>query len=160
MIVGVGVLAVALLYRRIQSIGAITVSLWAGTLLTVAVVVVTGAFHFRPSVAFDFPPGAFDFSLGYLVGLGAASRFGIYDYLGYYDVCFIGDEVREPGRVIPRSILYSIFGCAVAYAPIGIGGGVQLIFPLDRLPIFSRYAYRLEYPATSIYQMPADCPVG
>ena len=40
-------------------------------------------------------PGAFNFSLGFLIGLGAASRIGIYDYLGYYDVCYIGDEVDE-----------------------------------------------------------------
>jgi len=85
-IVGVGVLAVALLYRRINSIGLITLSLWLGTLLTVAIVIVTGVAHFQPSVAFDFPSGAFQFSAGYLVGLGAASRIGIYDYLGYYDV--------------------------------------------------------------------------
>ena len=43
-----------------------------------------------------FPPGAFNFSLGFLVGLGAASRVGIYDYLGYYDICYIGDEVKDP----------------------------------------------------------------
>src|SRR2546429_3865206 len=55
--------------------------------------------HFDHRVAFDFPPGAFTFSLGFLLGLGAASRIGVYDYLGYYDVCYIGDEVRDPGRV-------------------------------------------------------------
>ena len=55
-----------------------------------------------------FRPGAFNFSLGFLIGLGAASRVGIYDYLGYYDICYIGDEVKDPGRVIPRSILISI----------------------------------------------------
>ena len=69
--------------------------------------IVTGAMHFDPKMAFDFPPGAFTFSLGFLMGLGAASRVGVYDYLGYYDVCYIGDEVKDPGRVIPRSILIS-----------------------------------------------------
>src|SRR5512138_3544800 len=78
-IIGVGLLAIALLYRRIHSIGKITVSLWIGTLLTVAVVIATGAFTFDSKVAFDFPAGAFDFSAGYLFGLGAASRVGIYD---------------------------------------------------------------------------------
>ena len=59
--------------------------------------IVTGAMHFDPHIAFDFPPGAFNFSLGFFLGLGAASRIGIYDYLGYYDVCYIGDEVEESG---------------------------------------------------------------
>jgi amino acid transporter len=119
-IVGVGLLAIALLYRRITSIGLITLSLWVGTLLTVAVVIVTGVGTFKPSVAFDFPSGAFDFSLGYLMGLGAASRIGIYDYLGYYDVCFLGDEVREPGRVIPRSILISLVAVALIYITMNL----------------------------------------
>src|SRR5512138_3107806 len=62
LIVGVGVINVVLLYRRIHSIAAITVSLWLGTLVTVLAVNVTGALHFDRRVAFDFPPGAFDFS--------------------------------------------------------------------------------------------------
>ena len=116
----VGVINIALLYRRIHSIAKITVSLWIGTLVTVLAVIVTGAMHFDPKVAFDFPPGAFNFSLGFFLGLGAASRIGIYDYLGYYDICYIGDEVREPGRVIPRSILISTAAVAVIYFGINL----------------------------------------
>jgi amino acid transporter len=119
-IVGVGLLAIALLYRRITSIGKITVGLWIGTMLTVGAVLATGVFTFDSKIAFDFPPGAFDFSLGYLLGLGAASRVGIYDYLGYYDVCFIGDEVREPGRVIPRSVLISLVAVALIYMTMNL----------------------------------------
>ena len=117
---GVGVLNVVLLYRRIEAIGTLTVSLWIGTLLTTGAVVVSGALHFDASRAFDFPPGAFDFSLGFLLGLGAASRVGIYDYLGYYDICYIGDEVKDPGRVIPRSILISIVAVAALYVAINL----------------------------------------
>src|SRR4051812_11890227 len=107
LVVLIGAVNIALLYRRIHSVEKITVSLWIGTLVTVLAVIITGALHFQPHVAFDFPPGAFTFSLGFFLGLGAASRIGIYDYLGYYDVCYIGDEVQNPGRVIPRSILIS-----------------------------------------------------
>jgi amino acid transporter len=116
----VGVLNIALLYRQITSIATITVSLWAGSLLTALGVIVTGAMHFDAKVAFDFPPGAFDFSLGFLLGLGQASRIAVYDYLGYYDICYIGDEVRNPGRVIPRSILFSLVGVAIIYFAINL----------------------------------------
>src|SRR5256712_5268919 len=116
----VGLANLALLYRRITSIAAITVALWVGTIVTVIVVVVTGALHFDARVAFDFPPGAFNFSLGFLIGVGAASRIGVYDYLGYYDVCYIGDEVENPGRVIPRSILVSTALVAVIYLAINL----------------------------------------
>jgi len=120
LITALGVINVALLYRRIHSIARITVSLWVGTLVTVLAVIVTGARHFDARLAFDFPSGAFNFSLGFFLGLGAASRVGIYDYLGYYDVCYIGDEVREPGRVIPRSILISTAAVAVIYIGINL----------------------------------------
>jgi amino acid transporter len=116
----VGLINIALLYRRITSIAKLTITLWIGTLVTVLAVIVTGAMHFNPRVAFDFPPGAFNFSIGFFLGIGAASRIGIYDYLGYYDVCYIGDEVRDPGRVIPRSILISTAAVAVIYFGINL----------------------------------------
>ena len=116
----VGLINIALLYRRITSIVTITISLWIGTLITVLAVIITGAMHFNSHVAFDFPPGAFNFSIGFFLGLGAASRIGIYDYLGYYDVCYIGDEVRDPGRVIPQSILISTAAVAVIYFGINL----------------------------------------
>jgi amino acid transporter len=118
--VGVGVLNIALLYRQITSIGKITVSLWVGTLLTTLAVIVTGAMHFDAKLAFDFPPGAFNFSWGFLLGLGAASRVGIYDYLGYYDICYIGEEVKNPGSTIPRSIIISMIAVAVIYLGINL----------------------------------------
>jgi amino acid transporter len=116
----VGIVNIVLLYRRIDSLAKITVSLWAGTLLTVVAVIGTGALHFDRHVAFDFPPGAFGFSLGFFVGLGAAARIGMYDYLGYYNVCYIGDEVKDPGRVIPRSILISTAAVAAIYIAINL----------------------------------------
>ncbi|HZT57876.1 MAG TPA: APC family permease, partial [Pyrinomonadaceae bacterium] len=118
--VAVGVVNVLLLYRRITFIGKLTVALWVGTLLTTLAVIVTGALHFDRRVAFDFPPGAFNFSVGFLFGLGAATRIGVYDYLGYYDVCYIADEVKDPGRVIPRSIIWSVLGVAVIYFAINL----------------------------------------
>lgn len=119
-LVGIGVLNIALLYRRITHIGKLTVFLWVGMLVTVAVVIVTGAFNFNFSRAFDFPPNAFSFSLGFFVGLGAATRVGIYDYLGYYDICYLGDEVKNPGKVIPRSVIVSILVVAAIYIAINL----------------------------------------
>jgi amino acid transporter len=118
--VGVGVLNIALLYRRIDAIGTLTVTLWAGTLVTTLAVIVSGALNFDAATAFDLPPDAFGFSLGFFVGLGASARIGIYDYLGYYNVCYLGDEVKNPGRVIPRAILWSVLVVAFIYAGINL----------------------------------------
>ena len=116
----VGIVNIVLLYRKIHSVGRLTVSLWIGSLLTTGAVIVTGAMHFDPKVAFDFPPGAFNFSFGFLFGLGAAARVGMYDYLGYYDICYIGDEVKDPGRVIPRSIIISVIAVALIYFAVNL----------------------------------------
>jgi len=117
-IVALGLLNITLLYRRITFIGKLTVSLWIGTILTTLAVIVTGVFNFNSSIAFDFPPGAFNFSLGFFLGLGAATRIGIFDYLGYYDICYIGEEVKEPGRTIPRSVIISVIAVALIYIAI------------------------------------------
>jgi len=39
----------------------------------------------------------------------------MYSYLGYYDICYVGGEVRKPEYVIPRAILYSVLAVAVIY---------------------------------------------
>jgi amino acid transporter len=116
----IGLLMIALLYRRIESVGRLTVVLWIGTMATTLAVIATGAVHFDPAKAFDVDAGAFKFSTGLLIGLGAATRIGIYDYLGYYDICYLGDEVRDPGRVIPRSVLLSVGAVALLYIAINL----------------------------------------
>ncbi len=123
----VAVFTIVLLYRRSGSVSKITVTLWIGTLMTTGIVILLGALNFNPATAFDFPPGAFNFSMGFLLGLGAAARVGVYDYLGYYDICYIGDEVRDPGRVIPRSIMISLLSVALIY--IGINLSIIGVIP-------------------------------
>jgi len=47
--------------------------------------------------------------------LGAATLFAMYDYFGYYNVCYLAEEIRDPGRVIPRAMLFSIVAVAILY---------------------------------------------
>ncbi|HUK90888.1 MAG TPA: APC family permease [Blastocatellia bacterium] len=135
----IGIINIVLLYRRIDSIAKITVSLWIGILICVGAVILTGALHFNPKLAFDFPRGAFAFSTGFLFGLGAATRLGVYDYMGYYDVCYIAGEVRNPGRVIPRSIVISLIAVAFIYfamnlSVIGVVPWRDFVPAADKLP--------------------------
>jgi amino acid transporter len=113
---GIGVLVIMLLYRRITAIGRLTVVLWAGMLLTVGWILAGGLLHFNPRLAFDFPPGAFTFTRGFALGLGSAMLIAMYDFLGYFDICFVGGEVRNPERVIPRAVLWSVLAVALIYA--------------------------------------------
>ncbi|HEY3521935.1 MAG TPA: amino acid permease, partial [Rhodanobacteraceae bacterium] len=106
----VGVLAsffvVFLLYRRIESIRAITIVLWIVMLVAVIGTSAAGFADFHPALAFTYPGDAFGGH--FFVGLGAGLVIGIYDYLGYFTTAYMGDELRDPGRTMPASILISV----------------------------------------------------
>jgi APA family basic amino acid/polyamine antiporter len=108
-------LTVLLLYRRITVIGRLSKLLWVGVMGTIAWIILAGLTHFNAARAFDFPPGAFTLSPKFLTGLGGAMLIATYDYWGYYNVCFLGDEVKDPGRNIPRALLLSILLVACLY---------------------------------------------
>ncbi len=43
-----------------------------------------------------------------------------YDYWGYYNVSFLGDEVKDPAKTIPRALLLSILLVACLYLVMNI----------------------------------------
>src|SRR2546423_5974619 len=106
---------VILLYRRITTIGKISVLLWAGVMGTMLWLIWGGIRHFDAKMAFDFPPGAFDLSWVWLAGLGSAMAYTVYRYLGYYNICYFGGGIRDPGRDISRGDFFLIFGVWVLY---------------------------------------------
>ncbi len=112
----VGVAVIALLYRGVTAVGRMAVVLWVGVLATALWIIAGGLAHFHAGTAFDFPPNAFTFSTGFLTGLGSAMLIAMYDFMGYYDICYVGGEVRDPARVIPRSVIYSVLGVAAIYS--------------------------------------------
>ncbi len=107
--------AAALLYRNIQSVTRFSGLLWVGVMGTLLSVILTGLLHFHAKLAFSFPPGAFQLSGGFFTGLGAALLIATYDYWGAYNICFLGAEVRNPGRTIPRAIVWSVALVAALY---------------------------------------------
>ena len=113
-----GLLVIAivfLLYRKIHTVGKISVFLWVGVIATIVWLIFGGATHFSPKLAFDFPKGAFDISFLFFAGLGSASVQTIYTYLGYYNITNLGSELKEPEKNIPKSIFISIIGIAILY---------------------------------------------
>lgn len=118
--IGTVALAVLLLYRRITLIEKLSKFLWIGVMLTILWIIFAGVTHFDRSRAFDFPAGAFTLRREFFTGLGAALLIAVYDYWGYYNVCFFGGEVKEPGRTIPRAVLLSILFVALIYVVMNI----------------------------------------
>jgi APA family basic amino acid/polyamine antiporter len=111
---------VLLLFRRITAISRLSKILWFGVMGTIGWIIVAGLLHFNRARAFDFPPGAFTLSSQFLTGLGAAMLVATYDYWGYYNVCFLGDEIKEPEKNIPRALLLSILLVACLYLMMNI----------------------------------------
>jgi len=107
--------SVFLLYRRITVIGRLSKILWFGVMGTIGWIIFAGLTHFNATQAFDFPPGAFTLSREFFTGLGGALLVATYDYWGYYNVCFLGDEIKDPTRNIPRALLLSIGLVACLY---------------------------------------------
>jgi amino acid transporter len=112
--------AVALLYRKITIIAKISGYLWVGVMLTIGWIIFAGLTHFDAGRAFSFPQNAFELNAHFFNGLGAGMLVAVYDYWGYYNVCFLGGEIRDPGRTIPRAILLSIGLVAVIYIVMNI----------------------------------------
>lgn len=113
------VLITILLCRRIESIGWIAILMTCGTLLTVALVILSGWWYMDWS-KIDFPENAFRLDSQFASGLGAAMLIAIYDYLGYYNVCHLGDEVREPSKTIPRAVMGSVILIALIYMTMNL----------------------------------------
>ncbi len=109
-----------LLYRRITVLGKLAEFLWVGVALALGWVIFAGLTHFSAARAFDFPPGAFTLSPAFFMGMGSAMLIATYDYWGYYNVCFLGGEVKDPGRTIPRAVIISIVAIAAIYLTMNI----------------------------------------
>ncbi|HEV2175824.1 MAG TPA: APC family permease [Terriglobia bacterium] len=113
--IGVCIAVAVLLYRPIRSVGRLSVVFLVIVLAAMLWVVVAGTLHMNPRMAFDFPPHAFRLSSGFFAGLGSATLFALYNYGGYNNITYLGGEVRQPVKNIPRAIVLSILAVAVLY---------------------------------------------
>jgi amino acid transporter len=132
-IIGVGItlLIMVALFRKIGQIGKLTTVLFVVMLIAVLTTIVAAFTHFNSAQAFAFTPGAFGSHGTFWAGLGAGLIIAIYDYLGYNTTAYLGAEVRDPGRTIPRSIVLSILGIMSLYFLLQIG--VLGAIPLEEL---------------------------
>ncbi len=117
------VVVTILLYRKIDSIGKIAVLLWTGVILTIGWIIIGGIAHgnfLQPLKDINA-----DFSWGQLASFafGQACIKSIYSYLGYYNVCHLGAEIKNPGKNIPRSMFISVIGIAILYIAMNMSVG-------------------------------------
>ncbi|HZZ29777.1 MAG TPA: APC family permease [Pirellulales bacterium] len=128
---GIVLIVVIALYRKNSSVEKLAIALWIVMFVSIAGVMAASFSHFDVRQAFHFPPGAFRMDRAFFLGLGAALVLSVYDYLGYNTTAYMGSELRDPGRVIPRSITYSILGMMVIYLVMNIG--ILGALPVDQI---------------------------
>jgi len=123
-VLGLGLVAllVLMLWRRVENIGRITIGMWAVMIVCVCAVILAAFTHFDGSQAFTWPAGAISLTHGsFWIGFASGLTVGIFDYLGYNTTAYLGAEIKQPGRVMPRSIIVSIIAIGTIYLVMQIG---------------------------------------
>jgi amino acid transporter len=117
---GLVILVFLLLYRKIETIGKISVVMGSIVVMTIVWIIISGLLH-RQHPLKILPSGDESFfTYAFWSAVGHASVKTVYAYLGYYNVCHLGGEIKNPGVNIPRSIFISIFGIATLYLLMNI----------------------------------------
>ncbi|MGA3049320.1 MAG: APC family permease [Terracidiphilus sp.] len=117
-------LVTALLYRNLSQVTRLAWVLFAGVIAAIAGVIVSGfahasalgGWHMPVAPALSIPAG-----LGATVsGLAQGTLLATYCYWGYYNITFLGGEVRRPEKTIPRAILLSVLFVAAFYVVMNL----------------------------------------
>ena len=114
------ILVTFLLYRKVESIGKIGVFLWVGVVATLGWIIFGGLSHGNFMQPIFQSANAFNINTIASFLFGQACVKTIYSYLGYYNVCHLGGEIKNPGKNIPRSMFISIFAIAILYLAMNI----------------------------------------
>jgi len=125
------IVAVAMLYRGLASLRVIAAAMWCAVMGLIGWILVAGAMHGDLRQAFTFPPGAFTLTPAFFLGLGSAMLIATYDYWGYYNITFLGGEVKDAARTVPQAILISIALVAGLYLTMNVA--VLSVLPWQRL---------------------------
>ena len=108
-------LVMALLYRNLGAVTRLAWVLFAGVIAALVGVIVSGFAHAAAMGGWQMPAAPAQSAAVALGGLAQAMLIATYDYWGYYNITFLGSEVREPERTIPRAILLSVLFVASFY---------------------------------------------
>ncbi len=117
---GLVILVFLLLYRKIETIGKISVVMGSIVVLTIIWIIVSGLMAQQHPVKILPTSNESFFTYAFWGAIGHASVKTVYAYLGYYNVCHLGGEIKNPGKNIPRSIFISIIGISTLYLLMNI----------------------------------------
>ena len=104
-----------LLYRNLKTVTWMAWVMFAGVLVSIAGVIVSGFAHAGATGGFHLPVAPALSAHLAISGLAQGTLLTTYCYWGYYNICFLGGEVRRPEKTIPRAILLSVMFVATFY---------------------------------------------
>jgi amino acid transporter len=113
-------LVTALLYRRLSIVTGTAWVLFVGVIAAIAGVIVSGFAHASALGGWNLPPAPELAMPVILRGLAQGTLLATYCYWGYYNITFLGSEVRQPERTIPRAILLSVIIVSAFYVTMNI----------------------------------------
>lgn len=131
------ILVFLLLYRKIETIGKISVVMGTVVVLTILWIIISGLSNQQHSVKFMPSGNESFFTYAFWAAIGQASVKTVYAYLGYYNVCHLGGEIKNPGKNIPRSIFISIIGITTLYLLMNIS--VMGVMPWQSIKSGDKY---------------------
>ncbi|MBA2250378.1 MAG: amino acid permease [Chitinophagaceae bacterium] len=114
------ILIIVLLYRKIEAIGKISMLLWSGVIVTMLWIIGGGIAHGNFLSPIKHLNDGLTLNYAFVTALGFASVKTVYSFLGYYNVCHLGGEIKNPSKNIPRSMFISIAGITVLYLMMNI----------------------------------------
>ncbi len=114
------ILIVLLLYRKIETIGKISVMLWSGVIITMLWIIGGGIAHGNFLSPITHINDGISIDYAFVTAIGFASVKTVYSYLGYYNICHLGGEIKNPSKNIPRSMFFAIAGISVLYLLMNI----------------------------------------
>ncbi len=134
---GLVLFVLLLLYRKIETVGKISVVLGCIVLLTIIWIIVSGLSNQQHAIPW-LPQGSDSFfSFAFWTAIAHGSLKTVYSYLGYYNVCHLGGEIKNPEKNIPRSIFISIVGIAVLYLLMNIS--IMSVVPWQEAGTMDKY---------------------
>lgn len=114
------IFVITLLYRKIDSIGKISTILWAGVIITLFWVIGGGIVHGNFLEPIRHINDGITLNAAFVAALGFASVKSVYSFLGYYNICHLGAEIKNPQKNIPRSMFISIAGITILYLAMNV----------------------------------------
>jgi amino acid transporter len=146
------VLIVFLLYRKIETIGKISVMLWVGVFVIMGWIIAGAVMHGNLMMPLQHINDNLQLNAGFAAAFGFACVKTVYSYLGYYNVCHLGGEIIRPEKNIPSSMFISIAVICFLYLMMNIS--VASVLPLHDIAnsqfVVSEYINVLAGPTAAI----------